>query len=35
MQRVHNWVRTRRRRVLAVIIAVVGAYLVTTGVGGV
>jgi hypothetical protein len=35
MQRVHNWVRTRRRRVLAVIIAVVGAYLVTTGVGSV
>jgi hypothetical protein len=31
MLQVHNWVQARRRQVLAVIIAVVGVYLVTTG----
>jgi hypothetical protein len=35
MLQVHNWVRARRRAILAVIMAVVGVYLVITGMGSV
>jgi hypothetical protein len=33
MLQLHDWVRARRRRILATIIAFVGVYLVTTGMG--
>jgi hypothetical protein len=35
MLRLHDWVRTRRRRILAVIVGAAGALLVATGMGGV
>jgi Sap, sulfolipid-1-addressing protein len=35
MVRVHNWVRAHRRRILAVIVAVVGVFLLANGVGSV